>query len=132
MVYVEKYIIPTLILASTIHLSIVLPYLSTESLPDVILKIIKFDFECIEQNNAQQIIVKCLRYHRKRCVTHVTRGENIFNNKIYIGDVASIRCKAPGSEVPWRVPRGTRHTFHFLKTWSGVCTTRAKDRISLC
>ena len=42
-------------------------------------------------------------------VTRVTRGENIFNNKLYIGDLASIRCEVPGCEVPWRVPRGTRH-----------------------
>ena len=42
-------------------------------------------------------------------VTRVTRGENIFNNKIYIGNLASIRCEVFGSEVPWRVPRGTHH-----------------------
>ena len=37
-----------------------------------------------------------------------------------------------GSEVPWRVPRGTRHTLHLLKTWRGVYAIRAEYSASRC
>ena len=50
--------------------------------------------QCVGRNAADYaptVRVMCLNsYRNMRCsVTRVTRGENIFNNKIYIGDLAS-------------------------------------------
>ena len=63
-------------------------------------------------------------------VTRVTRGENIFNNKIYIGDLASIRdVRRPAAkyrgeyqEVPATTRGATKHLPIKVLRYLPVCT----------
>ena len=52
-------------------------------------------------------------------VTRVTRGENIFNNKIYIGDLASItdvRCPGAKYRGEYQEVPATLHNSCFFKS----------------